>query len=129
MGDPRALRAGHVPRGAHPRPDEEAREEILSSILKDKPAADIEIRKIAAAAKDYSGADLKAVVDIATEDKLRESMSKGSLQSITTKDLAKAIKQHKPTTLEWFSSARNYALYANESGLYDDILKYLKIRK
>jgi transitional endoplasmic reticulum ATPase len=110
-------------------PDEEAREEILKAILKGKPAGEIEIGKIAAAAKDYSGADLKAVVDIAIEDKLRESMSKGSVQPITTKDLAKAIKQHKATTLEWFSSARNYALYANESGLYDDILKYLKIRK
>ena len=110
-------------------PDEAAREEILKAVLKGKPAADIEMGKIAAAAKDYSGADLKAVVDIAIEDKLRESMSKGAVQPITTKDLVKAIKQHKPTTLEWFSSARNYALYANESGLYDDILKYLKIRK
>ena len=56
-------------------------------------------------------------------------MSKGSLQPITTKDLLKAVKQHRPTTLEWFSSARNYALYSNEAGLYDDILKYLKIKK
>ena len=110
-------------------PDEEAREDILRSILKDKPAADIEIGKVAATAKDYSGADLKAVVDIAVEDKLRESMSKGALQPLTTKDLLKAIKQHRATTLEWFSSARNYALYSNESGLYDDILKYLKIKK
>ena len=110
-------------------PDEEARQDILQSILKDKPATDIEIAKVAAAAKDYSGADLKAVVDIAVEDKLRESMSKGALQPITTKDLLKAIKQHRATTLEWFSSARNYALYSNESGLYDDILKYLKIKK
>ena len=110
-------------------PDEDAREDILKSILKDKPVSDIETKKVAAAAKDYSGADLKAVIDIAVEDKLRESMSKGSLQPIKTKDLLHAIKQHRPTTLEWFSSARNYALYANEAGLYDDILKYLKIKK
>jgi SpoVK/Ycf46/Vps4 family AAA+-type ATPase len=110
-------------------PDETAREEILKSHLKEKPVADIDTRKVAAAAIDYSGADLKAVIDIAVEDKLRESMSKGVLQPITTKDLLKAIKQHKATTLEWFSSARNYALYANEAGLYDDILKYLKIKK
>jgi tetratricopeptide (TPR) repeat protein len=51
-------------------PDEEAREEILKSILKDKPATDIDTAKVAAACKDYSGADLKAVVDIAVEDKL-----------------------------------------------------------
>jgi SpoVK/Ycf46/Vps4 family AAA+-type ATPase len=110
-------------------PDENAREEILISHLKGKPVSDIDTHKIAAASTDYSGADLKAIIDMATEDKLRESMSKGSLQPIGTKDLLKAIKQHRATTLEWFSSARNYALYANESGLYDDILKYLKIKK
>ena len=110
-------------------PDEAAREEILKSHLKDRPVADIDTHKVAAAAVDYSGADLKAAIDIAVEDKLRESMSKGTLQPITTKDLLKAVKQHRPTTLEWFSSARNYALYANEAGLYDDILKYLKIKK
>ncbi len=110
-------------------PDESAREEILRGMLHDKPVKDIDTRKIARETPDYSGADLKALVDIAVEEKLRESMSTGSLQYITTKDLQKAVKQHKPTTLEWFSSARNYALYANESGLYDDILKFLKIKK
>jgi hypothetical protein len=63
------------------------------------------------------------------EEKLRDSMSKGTIQPVNTKDLVGAVKQHRPTTLEWFASARNYALYANESGLYDDILKYLNIKK
>lgn len=110
-------------------PDEEAREDMVNSMLKGKPVTDIDARKIAAACAGYSGADLKAAVDIAVEDKLRESMSKGGIQPISTKDILKAIKQHRPTTTEWFQSARNYALYANESGLYDDILKYLKIKK
>jgi transitional endoplasmic reticulum ATPase len=110
-------------------PDEKGREEILKGILLGKPVADIDIKKIAQVTAEYSGADLKAIVDIATEDKLTASMAAGSIQPINTKDLLKAIKQHKPTTLEWFASARNYALYANESGLYDDILKYLKIKK
>jgi hypothetical protein len=35
----------------------------------------------------------------------------------------------KPTTKEWFLTARNYALYANEGGLYDEILTYLGIKK
>ncbi len=110
-------------------PDESAREEILKSHLQGKPFGEIDLSKIASAANDYSGADLKAIIDIAVEEKLRESMAKGSIQPLTTKDLLKAIKQHRPTTSEWFSTARNYALYANESGLYDDILKYLKIKK
>jgi transitional endoplasmic reticulum ATPase len=110
-------------------PDETARVSMIQTLLQTKPAGDIDVKKIAAATADYSGADLNAVVDIAVEEKLRESMSKGSIQVLQTKDLLAAVKQHKPTTTEWFASARNYALYANESGLYDDILKYLKIKK
>lgn len=110
-------------------PDKVARQEIIQAMLKGKPLADIDTGKIAESTADYSGADIKALIDIAIEEKLRESMSSGSLQPLATKDLLKATKQHRPTTLEWFSSARNYALYANESGLYDDILKFLKIKK
>lgn len=110
-------------------PDEKARQEIISSIIKDKPVKEIDAAKIAQVTEGYSGADLKALLDIAVEDKLRESMASGSIQPLTTKDFLKAAKQHKATTQEWFATARNYALYANESGLYDDILKYLKIKK
>jgi SpoVK/Ycf46/Vps4 family AAA+-type ATPase len=110
-------------------PDVTAREEMLRTMLHEKPVGEIDIFKIAKETDGYSGADLGAVIDIAIEDKLRESMQKGAIQPIGTKDLLKALKQHKPTTAEWFATARNYALYANESGLYDDILKYLKIKK
>jgi len=77
----------------------------------------------------FSGADITAVVDICIEDKLRESMKSGVPSPIQTKDLIRAAKRHKASTKEWFNSARNYALYANDSGLYDEILKYLKISK
>ena len=110
-------------------PDEQARINMLQNMLQAKPVGEVDVKKIAAITTDYSGADLNAVIDIAVEEKLRESMSKGSIQVLNTKDLLAAVKQHKPTTTEWFSSARNYALYSNESGLYDDILKYLKIKK
>jgi SpoVK/Ycf46/Vps4 family AAA+-type ATPase len=110
-------------------PDEPARVNMIQALLQTKPVGEVDVKKIAAATPDYSGADLNAVIDIAVEEKLRESMSKGSIQTLNTKDLLAAVKQHRPTTTEWFSSARNYALYANESGLYDDILKYLKIKK
>lgn len=110
-------------------PDPAAREEILRSLLKEKPADSIDTRKVADQLNDFSGADIKALIDVAIEGKLRESMATGTIQPITTKDLLKASREQRPTTLEWFSSARNYALYANESGLYDEILRYLKIKK
>jgi len=110
-------------------PDIEGRTEILNQYLKDKPTEKIDITAVAKVTEEYSGADLKAVVDIATEYKLEESLAKGAIEKLTTKDLLKAAKQHKNTTAEWFSTARNYALYANETGLYNDILDYLKIKK
>lgn len=33
----------------------------------------------------------------------------------------------KPIANEWFATARNYALYANEGGMYDDVLRHLGI--
>lgn len=110
-------------------PDAAAREEILGSLLKEKPVDSIDTKKVAEQLNDFSGADIKALIDVAIEEKLRESMAAGIIRPITTKDLIKAAKGQRPTTLEWFSSARNYALYANESGLYDEILRYLKIKK
>ena len=77
--------------------------------------------------ENFSGADLKAVVDVAVEIKLREAMKSGVPKPLTSKDLAAAAATLKPTTREWFATARNYALYSNQGGIYDDILKYLKI--
>ncbi len=110
-------------------PDEAARASILELLLKGKPAHKVNYAAIAKTAKDFSGADLKAVVDIAIEGKLRESMKRGEALPVEQKDLEKAVAQVRPSTKEWFGTARNYALYSNENGLYDDILKYLQLKK
>lgn len=110
-------------------PDEAARIDIINSMLKNKPVEDIDTAKVAKETPEYSGADIKALIDVAIEAKLEASMASGKLEPITTKDLLKATKTHRASTLDWLASARNYALYANDSGLYDDILKYLKIKK
>ena len=110
-------------------PDDKSRSEILRILLNGKPCEDINYMSVAKAAPEFSGADLKALIDIAIEDKLEESLATGIVKAITTKDLLNAVKRHKATTREWFNTARNYALYANDSGLYDDILQYLKLKK
>jgi SpoVK/Ycf46/Vps4 family AAA+-type ATPase len=113
-----------------PPPDGTAREAILRILLKEKPIGDdINYEKLARKTKGLSGADLNAIIDIAIEGKLRESMKSGGLMPIMQKDLVQAIVKVPPSTKEWFSTARNYALYSNESGLYDDILAYLNIKK
>ena len=72
---------------------------------------------------------MEAVVDLAIEGKLEEAIKSGVPQPLETSDLGKAIKRHRATTKEWFSTAKNYALFANEAGLYDEILDYLNLKK
>jgi transitional endoplasmic reticulum ATPase len=112
-----------------PPPDEEARESIFDIKLKGKPVGSINCNKLAKITNEYSGADIEAVIDIAIEEKLEDSFKTGIPQPIQEKDLVNAAKRHNPSTKEWFVSAKNFALYANESGLYNDVLSYLKIKK
>ncbi len=110
-----------------PPPDQEARAGILRLLLKGKPTENVDHDHVAKKAADFSGADLKALVDQAVEQKLTEAMKTGIPKPITTSDLVASAKRLRPSTKEWFASARNYALYSNQGGVYDDILKYLKM--
>ncbi|WP_430816763.1 AAA family ATPase [Carboxylicivirga sp. RSCT41] len=111
-----------------PPPDVEARKEIIDIQLKDKPAMDIDIQKIAKNAKDYTGADIKALVDLTIEEKLKTIIETGKETPIKTKDFLSHIKRIKPSSKVWFETAKNYAVYSNQSGQYDDILNYLNIK-
>jgi transitional endoplasmic reticulum ATPase len=111
-----------------PPPDAAARAAILQLHCAGKPSGDVDFDHVAAKTEHFSGADLKAVVDMAVEEKLREAMKSGVPAPLTTKDLAGVAKKQRPTTREWFSTARNYALYSNQGGAYDDILQFLKLK-
>lgn len=110
-----------------PPPDQPARAEVLRLMLTGKPCDSIDHDHVAKKSKDFSGADLKAVIDQTIEAKLQQAMKSGVPAPIITKDLVAAVKKVQPSTREWFASAKNYALYSNQGGVYDDILKYLKI--
>ncbi len=110
-----------------PPPDQPARAGILRLQLRGKPVEDVDYDAVAKKAEGFSGADLKAVVDLTIEAKLRDAMKSGLPTPIRTKDLLGAVGVLKPTTREWFSTAKNYALYSNQGGTYDDILKFLKL--
>ena len=112
-----------------PPPDTAAREEIVKIHAKGKPLVDFDPADIAKRSDGFSGADLRAIFDQATEAALAEAMKKGSMVPISGKMLAKATKEVKPSTRKWFESAKNHALYANQSGFYDDVLVYLGLKK
>lgn len=112
-----------------PPPDQEARQIMLELKLRNKPTDKIDFAQIAAKTNHFSGADIDALIDIAIEAKLEAAFMDGIPKPLATKDLMEAIKKHKPSTQEWFSTAKNFALFANDSGLYDDILNYMDKRK
>ena len=95
-------------------------------MLKDKPLSDVDFKKVVEHTNNFSGADMKAVIDLAIEQKIKEALQSGVPKPIYTQDLVQAAKKHHASTREWFNTAKNYALFANESGIYDEILKYIK---
>lgn len=112
-----------------PPPDAITRESILKLKLHNKPIGTIDWKTIAKKTESYSGADIDAIIDIAIEKKLEDSFADGIPKVIESNDLINAIKRHKPSTQEWFSIAKNFAMFANDSGLYDDILTFMNIKK
>lgn len=109
-----------------PPPDLASKAEIIELKLKGKPIENIDYKKVAKQTKNYSGADINALVDIAVEAKLEEALESGIPKPITTKDLLKATEKHRASTVDWFNTAKNYATFANQSGLYNDVLSYIK---
>ena len=109
-----------------PPPDKQGRAEILRILTRGKPTRDIDFEFLARKTEKFSGADLEKIIDVAIEAKLENSLKSGVAEPLTTKDLEKALQVVKPSTVEWFATARNYALYSNQGGVYDAILKYFK---
>ncbi|WP_433361814.1 AAA family ATPase [Actinoplanes sp. CA-142083] len=110
-------------------PDKAARAAILEYHLRDRPVAGIDLGKVADATENYSGADLAHVCETAAEFAMRDSIATGEIRMISQHDMLAAAREVRPSTDAWFSTARNVAMFANESGEYDDLAAYLKKRK
>jgi SpoVK/Ycf46/Vps4 family AAA+-type ATPase len=107
-------------------PDRPAREAIIRHHLQDRPVERVDVGQIAARTEHFSGADLAHLCESATELALEDSIARGAPRAIGSADFQRALKDVRPSTRAWFEAARNYAVFANESGLYDDLLAYLK---
>ena len=112
-----------------PPPDQAARAEIIRIMAEGKPVADLDAAGLAKKLKDFSGADISAVFDQAIEATLEKAMSSGKPIPVSGKLLSKIGGTVKPSTRRWFESAKNYALYANQSGFYDEVLEHLGLKK
>jgi SpoVK/Ycf46/Vps4 family AAA+-type ATPase len=110
-------------------PDQAARTAILSRRLRDVPTEGIDAKTIAefAARTDrFSGADLNLVVETATEAALADTISSGAIRPVVKRDLVDALKEVKPSINPWLETARNFAVFANQDGTYDDLIAYMR---
>ncbi|WP_050780036.1 ATP-binding protein [Streptomyces sp. C] len=110
-------------------PDAAAREAILRYHLRERPIEAVDLGRLVKATDGLSGADLAHVCESAAESALLDSARTGVIRMIGTKDLLDAAKSVVPSTEPWFAAARNVAMFANEGGMYDDLVTYLKKRR
>jgi SpoVK/Ycf46/Vps4 family AAA+-type ATPase len=126
--DPAFRRPGRFDRVLFvPPPDNEARSAILEILLREKPIqGDLDVRFLAKNTSGFSGADLHNLVETATDGAIDASIEQEEEVPLSAKHLKEALKEVKQTTVEWLTTARNYARYANEGGQYDDVLEFLR---
>ena len=126
--DPAFRRPGRFDRMLFvPPPDKVARAAILDLLLRERPLAGrIDVAGLARDTSGFSGADLKNLVESAVDEAIQASIERGEEVPVADAHLRAALREVKPTTAEWLTTARNYARYANEGGQYDEVLRFLE---
>ncbi len=109
-------------------PDAAARRETFEILLRDKPLAEetLHLDRLAQKTSGFSSADLKAVVDLAVERKLKAAIRSGEAEPITGRDLLRSMRLVRPSIDEWFATVQESAGRANPGGMYDPVLRYLQ---
>jgi AAA+ superfamily predicted ATPase len=109
-------------------PDRAARAAILGHHLHRRPVEGLDLERLAGRTEDFSGADLAHLCDTAVEYALEESLAGAGIRSVTARDFERALTEVRPSTRAWFETARNFVLFANGGGLYDDLQAYMRAR-
>ncbi|MDH5370264.1 MAG: ATP-binding protein, partial [Gammaproteobacteria bacterium] len=110
-------------------PDVAARLKILEYHMRERPIEDVNMQQIAEKTDQFSGADLAHLCETAVEYAMNDSIETGNVRPVTMDDFKKAVAEIRTSTRPWFETARNYAMFSNEGGVYDDLLEYLQTYK
>lgn len=110
-------------------PDAAARRRVLEMNMQDRPADMFNLDRVLDGTDGYSCADLVALCEAATELAMEDYVERGVIRNVNEVDFKRAKREVRPSTLAWFEAARNYAMFANEGGAYDDLIEYLRGRK
>jgi SpoVK/Ycf46/Vps4 family AAA+-type ATPase len=110
-------------------PDVEARASIFAYHLRGRPLGDIDYVALARASDGLSGADIRLVCEEAAERALGLAIDANVVVPIGTADVLGALSSVTPSTSAWLDAAQNHVRYANASGEYDELAKYLTQRR
>jgi transitional endoplasmic reticulum ATPase len=128
--DPAMKRPGRFSRQIFvPPPDAEARLRMLEIKLTGVPHRDLELAGIAERTRNFSGADIDGLLELATESALEASLTTGHERPVLQSDFEHALQSMNPSTLDWLRTARNLVKYAGDDRTYRDVATYLKKNK
>jgi SpoVK/Ycf46/Vps4 family AAA+-type ATPase len=111
-----------------PPPDEPARADILSVLLKAVPSAGLDLKALACQTPMFSGADLRALVERSVDRVIDEALTTGGEPPVSMTHLTESLSQVTPSTLDWLHRVQAYVEFANHTERYDDVAKYLRTR-
>jgi len=110
-------------------PDAPARRSIAEMAMDGVHTENIRWERALEGTEGYSCADIVHLCQTATDYAAEEYVMKGSLRGVGESDFKRARQEVRPSTLAWFETARNFAMFANEGGAYDELVDYLRVRK
>ncbi|HET6292302.1 MAG TPA: AAA family ATPase [Kribbella sp.] len=111
-----------------PPPDEPARADILSVVLKGVPTTGLDLQELAKQTPMFSGADLRALVERSVDRVIDEALTTGAEPPLSAQHLTAALPTVKPSTLDWLHRVRSYIEFANQTERYDDVAAYLRTK-
>ncbi len=106
-----------------PPPDIISRTEMLMLHMQARPTDEIEWNGLAHATENFSGADIKALCEMATDIPLKEYFKTRKKRNITNEDFYNALIKMKPSLGTWYRQAYSILAKRNEISTFPEIVE------
>jgi transitional endoplasmic reticulum ATPase len=108
-----------------PPPDVYARHGLLERSFSKRPLSkEVKLLDVALKTKGFSGADLMALVERATDIPLKEYLKTKNRREILLIDLTEALHNTRPSIEEWFKHAKVHLVRIGEQDAYREVFEY-----
>ncbi len=89
-----------------PLPDRSTRKAIFAILAKDKPIIDLDLNYLASKTEGYSGAELKAIFDMATDEALALAVKEDRIVPLTMAMCMQCARRLRPAAYQWVRKFR-----------------------